>query len=229
MSKAISLRGRSRNVSLTVAIVPMIWRMSVDRRDPRIDALMAGYGGSMRTASIVSLAAPVVVGLVLSGCAVPLGPTVQVLPGQGKDFAAFQLDQHDCSIYTNDQVRPMKETVDNQQLGSAVLGTVLGAGLGAAIGGGRGAGIGAASGAIAGTAVGTGRADQATNRLQVTYDNTYAACMAARGNVIQQPAVLVQQAPILVQPAPVLVQPAPYAGQPGGYSAAAGAPPPWAQ
>ena len=160
--------------------------------------------------------------LVVSACAQPLGPTVQVLPGRNKDFAAFQSDQRECSLYTNDQVRPLRETVERQQLGSAVIGTALGAGLGAAIGGGRGAGIGAAAGSLTGAAYGTDRADRATDRLQITYDNTYAGCMAAHGDVVQTPAVLVQPAPVLVQPAPYVVQPAPYMVQPAPYAARPG-------
>ncbi len=156
--------------------------------------------------------------LLLAACAQPLGPTVQVLPGKGKDFAAFQVDQRDCSLYTNDQVRPLRETVERQQLGTALIGTVLGAGLGAAVGGGRGAGIGAAAGSLTGTAYGTDRADRATDRLQVTYDNTYAGCMAAHGDVVRTPTILVQPAAVLVQPAPYVVQPAPYVVQPAPYA-----------
>ena len=38
--------------------------------------------------------------LLLSACAqTPLGPTVQVIPGQGKSFEAFQIDQSGCMQY----------------------------------------------------------------------------------------------------------------------------------
>ncbi len=89
----------------------------------------------------------------LASCAQGIVPTVQVLPPAGKPFAAFQADQHDCSILAGNQVRPMMDRAAYAGLGTAVVGTALGAGLGAAIGGGRGAGIGAAAGAIGGTGV----------------------------------------------------------------------------
>jgi hypothetical protein len=72
----------------------------------------------------------------LVGCAQPLAPTVQILPPPGKAFADFQADQRVCSIYTNEQVKPMVDSAARATLGAAAIGTVLGAGLGAAIGGG---------------------------------------------------------------------------------------------
>ena len=93
-----------------------------------------------------------------------------------------------------------------------MIGTALDAGLGAAIGGGRGAGIGAASDAIVGTATGDDQNAQAQSRTQTFYDNTFAACMVARGDVlpaapqptqvviVPPPAVVVQQAPYVIQP-----------------------------
>jgi outer membrane lipoprotein SlyB len=148
----------------------------------------------------------------LAACAQPIGPTVQVLPPPGKSFEAFQADQRDCSIYTNAQIRPMVDRAATAELGTAMIGTALGAGLGAAIGGGRGAGIGAASGAIVGTATGGDQNTQAQSRIQVFYDNTFAACMVSRGDVLPAapqpaqivimppPAVVVQQAPYVIQP-----------------------------
>ena len=160
-----------------------------------------------------SLAIAIAASSMLADCAQPIGPTVQVLPPPGKTFEAFQADQRECSLYTNAQIRPMVDQAATAQLGTAVIGTALGAGLGAAIGGGRGAGIGAASGAIVGAATGTDQNAQAQSRIQVFYDNTFAACMVARGDVlpaapqptqvviVPPPAVVVQQAPYVVQTA----------------------------
>ncbi len=106
----------------------------------------------------------------------------------------------------------MVDRAATAELGTAMIGTALGAGLGAAIGGGRGAGIGAASGAIVGTATGGDQNTQAQSRIQVFYDNTFAACMVSRGDVLPAapqpaqivimppPAVVVQQAPYVIQP-----------------------------
>jgi outer membrane lipoprotein SlyB len=163
----------------------------------------------MRTRSLFAVLAAT---SLVAACAQPLGPTVQVLPPPGKPFAAFQAEQHDCSIYTNEQVRPLVDRAASAALGSAALGAALGAGLGAAVGGGRGAGIGAASGAIVGTAAGGDQYAQSQARLQMLYDNTYASCMVARGDVLPPPPaqqVVVMPQPILVQPAPYLLQPVP--------------------
>jgi uncharacterized protein YcfJ len=153
----------------------------------------------------------------LAGCAQPLGPTVQVMPGPGRSFAAFQADQRDCSMAADAQTKPMADRAATMQIGTAAVGTLLGAGLGAAIGGGRGAAIGAGAGAIGGTGVATDQGAMYAGHIQSIYDNTYAACMSSRGDqVVQQapPTLVYQQAPVLVQPAPYYVQPAPYVVQP---------------
>jgi outer membrane lipoprotein SlyB len=158
----------------------------------------------------------------LASCAQGIVPTVQVLPPTGKPFAAFQADQHDCSILAGNQVRPMMDRAAYAGLGTAVIGTALGAGLGAAIGGGRGAGIGAAAGAIGGTGVAADQGESSDARIQNFYDNTYASCMSAHGNVVQLPqTVVVAAPPIVIQPAPYVVQPAPY-----GVTPAYASPPP---
>jgi uncharacterized protein YcfJ len=123
--------------------------------------------------------------LLLDGCAqTPMGPTVAVMPAPGKPFDVFQTDQAVCKQFADSQVAGGAQAANNQQVGTAVLGTVLGAGLGAAIGGGRGAAIGAASGALGGTAIGAGPASQANMSLQQRYDIAYAQCMYTRGNQV---------------------------------------------
>ena len=143
--------------------------------------------------------------LLLNGCVQPpLGPTVQVLPAQGKPFEQFQQDQGVCTQYASSQVAGQSERANTNALGGAVLGTVLGAGLGAAVGGGRGAAIGAGSGAVVGTGFGVGSSGRAQGGIQYQYDNAYVQCMVSKGNLLPQPR------PVVVQPAPYLVQPAPY-------------------
>jgi len=123
--------------------------------------------------------------LLLDGCAqTPLGPTVAVMPAPGKPFDVFASDQAICKQFADSQVAGGAQAANNQQVGTAVLGTLLGAGLGAAIGGGRGAAIGAASGALGGTAVGAAPASQANMSLQQRYDIAYAQCMYTRGNQV---------------------------------------------
>lgn len=162
----------------------------------------------MKIAHLSMVAASAVL---LSACAyTPDGPSVQVLPGKGKTFEAFQADQIRCTRASAQSVKGEADRANNFGLGSAVVGTVLGAGLGAAIGGGGGAGIGAAGGAVAGTAIGGGSAGGTQYGIQRQYDNTYEACMIAQGNVLPQVTY--------VQPQPYIAQPAPYSVQPYGYS-----------
>lgn len=126
-----------------------------------------------------------VLGLLLSGCAqTPMGPTVQVMPGPGKPFDAFQADQINCKQYAESAVSGQAQNANNRAVGAAAIGTVLGAGLGAAIGGGRGAAIGAGSGAIAGTGLGMGSSSNEQMGIQQQYDNAFAQCMYAHGNMV---------------------------------------------
>ena len=126
----------------------------------------------------------------LVGCATtPMGPTVQVMPGRGKSFDAFQTDQLVCKNFAEQQVQGQANAANQSAVGGAVLGTVLGAGLGAAIGGvagnaGAGAAIGAASGAGAGTLYGANSSSQAQWSIQQQYDNAFAQCMYSKGNQV---------------------------------------------
>ena len=123
--------------------------------------------------------------LLLCACAAePLGPTVAVMPAPGKPFDVFQGDQALCKDFASQQVRGGAQQANNNQVGTAVIGTLLGAGLGAAIGGGRGAAIGAGAGALGGTVVGAGPAGQAQYSLQQRYDLAYSQCMYSRGNQV---------------------------------------------
>ena len=123
--------------------------------------------------------------LLLAGCAqTPMGPTVQVMPGPGKSFDAFQGDQGACKDFATQSVAGQAQVANNRAVGAALLGTVLGAGLGAAIGGGRGAGIGAASGVVGGTAVGMQSSAMDQMNIQQQYDNAFAQCMYAKGEMV---------------------------------------------
>jgi len=137
----------------------------------------------IRATATVSGAAAL--GLLLSGCAqTPMGPTVQVMPGPGKSFDAFQYDQAGCKQFAQGAVAGQAQNANNRAIGAAAIGTVLGAGLGAAIGGGQGAAIGAGSGAIAGTGIGMSSSANEQYGIQQQYDNAFAQCMYAKGNQV---------------------------------------------
>jgi len=143
------------------------------------------------------------VGAGLAGCAAPpMGPTVQVLPGNGKSFEAFTYDQADCKNYAASQVSGQAEAANTQGIGAAALTTVLGAGLGAAIGGGRGAAIGAGSGAVVGTGIGASGSSRAQYSIQVQYNNAFSQCMYAKGNQVPGYQAMISQTPANLPPPP---------------------------
>jgi len=143
----------------------------------------------------------------LSGCAtIPVGPSVMVLPGQGKPFEQFQTDDAICRQWAGQQAGTTPATASTESaVTGAAVGTVLGAGLGAAIGAasgnpGVGAGIGAASGLLGGTMVGAGASQAAAGSVQWRYDIAYQQCMYAKGNQI--PAVVRTPQPRYTAPPP---------------------------
>lgn len=125
----------------------------------------------------------------LTGCAtLPTGPSITVLPGEGKSLDQFQQEDADCRQWASQQVGTSAQEVANQNTASgAAVGTILGAGLGAAIGAatgnaGTGAAIGAGSGLLLGTTQGASAGQVAGEEVQRRYDNAYAQCMYANGN-----------------------------------------------
>jgi hypothetical protein len=129
--------------------------------------------------------------LVVSGCVyMPTGPSVMVLPGSGKSFEQFQVDDAVCRQWAGGQAgMSTQQTVEQNVAASSVTGTLIGAGLGAAVGAafgdpGIGAGIGAASGLLVGSSEGA-RAGQTYGwEAQRRYDIAYQQCMYAKGNQI---------------------------------------------
>jgi hypothetical protein len=111
-----------------------------------------------RSSSVVAaLAGP----FVLGACATspPTGPTVWVLPAQGKDLAHFQQEDGACRQQAQ---RAIGYDAPQQQAANQT----------------------AVGGAIAGTAAGTGGAQVSTADLQRLYDIAYMQCMVASGNQV---------------------------------------------
>jgi hypothetical protein len=136
--------------------------------------------------------------LALNACAVPppTGPSVMALPGQGKNFEAFQQDDAACRQYAGVQTGGASPGAAATQsaVGSAVVGTALGAAAGAALGSvggavGAGAAIGGATGLLAGSAIGANNAAAAYGSVQQHYDISYTQCMTAHGDSVQAPPV----------------------------------------
>ena len=129
--------------------------------------------------------------MLLSGCATfPPGPSVMVLPGNGKPFEAFQADDSVCRQWAQNQTEWNANQTANENLaGGAIVGGALGAASGALIGAasgnvGPGAAIGAGAGLLGGAALGSNQAYGAGGEVQRRYDNAYQQCMYAKGNQI---------------------------------------------
>ena len=183
---------------------------------------------------VKALAIPVAGVMLLTACAtVPSGPSVMVLPGQGKGFDQFQSDDYGCRQFAAQQTgaTPTDVSTRNTVTGAAV-GTLLGAAAGAAIGaaGGRpgtGAAVGAGIGLLGGTAVGAGSGAPAATSMQHRYDAAYMQCMYAKGHQI--PVARGSHSSYSSQPAmapPPPPPPPPMAIPPGVPPPPAGMPPP---
>ncbi len=120
----------------------------------------------------------------------PTGPNVMVLPGVGKPFDQFQVDDMLCRQFAQGQLgtTPAHASMQSTVQGSAI-GTVLGAAAGAAIGAaagnaGVGAAVGAGTGVLVGTAAGAESGSATAGTLQWRYDVAYVQCMYAKGNQV---------------------------------------------
>jgi len=135
--------------------------------------------------------------LLLSACVtVPDGPSVMVLPGSGKNFNQFQLDDYTCRQYASQAIggRNAQQAATDAGVKSAAVGAAVGAAAGALIGGHEGAGSGAGAGLVVGTMAGTGAAQGSAYDLQRRYDAAYVQCMYAKGNRVPVAGEM-QQAP----------------------------------
>src|SRR5262245_22425652 len=135
--------------------------------------------------ALVSLA----VAASVTGCAtVPTGPSFTGLPGTGKPFEQFQIDDAACRQWATRSIggSPADAASESTVTGAAI-GTVAGAAAGAllgaaagnpAVGAAAGAGAGLLTGTAAGASAGYGYAGEAQRR----YDAAYKQCMYAKGN-----------------------------------------------
>ena len=125
--------------------------------------------------------------LIVAGCTtLPSGPSVMVLPGTGKTFDQFRVDDSVCRQYASTQtggVSPSQAAADSG-VKSAAVGTAVGAAAGAAFDGGNGAAAGAGAGLLVGALAGTAAADASSYTLQQRYDYGYIQCMYAKGHKV---------------------------------------------
>ena len=146
-----------------------------------ISARRAVKSGALALAAVVLLSACVTV---------PSGPSVMVLPGDGKNFDQFQMDDGTCRQWAMQQTGTTAQQASNESgATSAVVGTVIGAALGAAIGAAAGnpamgAAVGAGAGLFGGATAGANSAYASAGMVQRRYDSAYMQCMYAKGNQI---------------------------------------------
>jgi len=171
---------------------------------------------------------PIAAGLMLAGCVtVPTGPNVMVLPGYGKDFEQFRVDDAVCRQWALQQTGTTTNKASTEAaVGGAAVGTVVGAATGAAVGAAygepaTGAAVGSGVGLLGGTAVGADRGASAQWTVQRRYDIAYMQCMYAKGNQVPVPggsqrpsAPARQRADTLPRTNPPLDVPPPPAGTP---------------
>ena len=156
--------------------------------------------------------APVAGGLaLLAGCvAVPLGPTVAVVPGPGKSPQQYSADAGNCQQSAQAAISgPAQNAQGNAATttaGGAILGAAVGALFGAATGNaGAGAAWGAGTGAMIGGASAGGAGAASSYSLQNQYNAIYVQCMGQLGNA--QPSRVVRRtykptAPVAAPPPP---------------------------
>ena len=128
--------------------------------------------------------------LALSACsAMPSGPNVMAMPGQGKSFEAFKADNDACKDWAVQQVGGSQANTQTtiNAIGPALIGAGLGAATGAATNqhhAGAGAAAGAGLGLLAGAMLGTNIAGANSGSAQSHYDMAYTQCMYAKGEQV---------------------------------------------
>lgn len=132
----------------------------------------------------------------LAGCAYPPpdAPSFTALPGRGKPYAQFQREDAFCRSngYAAAGGPTGTQNAVANGVGTAALGTVAGAAAGALIGAaagnaGAGAAIGGGTGLAFGGLYGASNTDRSYYELQRRYDQVYAQCMVAYGNLVPVP------------------------------------------
>ena len=129
--------------------------------------------------------------LLLCACAgVPTAPSVMALPGSGRSYEDFRIDDNQCRQAAFQQVGGVTE---DPGVRDAAIGTVVGALAGAAIGGKDGAAVGAGVGLLFGSAAGADAAQNYNYGSQRHYDNVYVQCMYAKGHKVPVSASMVSR------------------------------------
>jgi len=123
----------------------------------------------------------------LAACvSAPSGPTIAVMPREGKPFEVFQQEDQQCRAFASNAVKDTSDAALKEGVTSAAVAAALGAEAGAVIGGGShtGVGTGAGVGLLGGSAIGAMNASGKENQAQTQYNIAYQQCMYAKGNQV---------------------------------------------
>jgi hypothetical protein len=123
----------------------------------------------------------------LSACvSAPTGPTIAIMPREGKPFEVFQQEDQVCRQFAADAVKDTSSAALKEGATSAAVAAALGAAAGAVIGGGShtGVGTGAGVGLLGGAAVGAMNSAGKQNQAQTQYNIAYQQCMYSKGNQV---------------------------------------------
>lgn len=123
----------------------------------------------------------------LAACvSAPTGPTIAIMPREGKPFEVFQQDDQQCREFAANAIKDTSNAALKEGATSAAIGAALGAAAGAVIQGGSGQniGTGAGVGLLGGAAMGAMNSSGKQNQAQVQYNIAYQQCMYSKGNQV---------------------------------------------
>lgn len=128
----------------------------------------------------------VMIGSLVACVSAPTGPTIAIMPREGKPFEVFQQDDQQCREFAANAVKDTSNAALKEGVTSAALGAALGAAAGAVIGGGSHAnvGTGAGVGLLGGAALGAMNSSGKENQAQTQYNIAYQQCMYSKGNQV---------------------------------------------
>ena len=124
---------------------------------------------------------------VLAACtSAPTGPTVAIMPREGKPFEVFQAEDQPCRQFAASAVKDTSDAALKEGVTSAAVGAALGAAAGLVIGGGShtNVGTGAGVGMLGGAGLGAMNASGKQNQAQEQYNIAYQQCMYSKGNQV---------------------------------------------
>ncbi|WP_114662616.1 glycine zipper family protein [Polynucleobacter necessarius] len=128
----------------------------------------------------------------LVGCvSAPTGPTIAIMPREGKSFEVFQQEDQQCREFAANAVKDTSSAALKEGATSAAIGAALGAAAGAVIRGGSSQNIGTGTGVglLGGAAMGAMNSAGKQNQAQTQYNIAYQQCMYAKGNQVPSHAV----------------------------------------